>query len=152
MTGPLRTTPVTAGDGDVERGPVNVAPPVETATGPSGDKLLRPAATDRLANERTYLAWVRTGLACFALCVGIGAVLPRLARGEAWPFVWLGAGFGLLGVWLMGYAHVRRDSVERAIEQGHEVPADRTHLAALGIAAALLGLALVVFVVVLGFQ
>ncbi len=38
------------------------------------------------------------------------------------------------------------------MEQGHEVPGNRTHIAALGVAAALLGLALVAFVVVLGLQ
>ena len=32
----------------------------------------------RLANERTYLAWWRTGLAALGLSVAIGALLPAL--------------------------------------------------------------------------
>ena len=38
------------------------------------------ARRTRLANERTYLAWWRTGLAAFAVCIGIGRIVPGVSR------------------------------------------------------------------------
>ena len=35
----------------------------------------------RLANERTYLAWWRTGLAAFAVSLGAGRLVPAIAGG-----------------------------------------------------------------------
>jgi putative membrane protein len=40
----------------------------------------------RLATERTYLAWWRTGLTTFAVSVGAGKLVPELSSGAAWPF------------------------------------------------------------------
>ena len=34
-----------------------------------------------LANERTYLAWSRTGLTAFGIAIGIGAIVPAVAGG-----------------------------------------------------------------------
>jgi putative membrane protein len=35
----------------------------------------------RLANERTYLAWWRTGLTALAVSFGAGRLLPELSNG-----------------------------------------------------------------------
>jgi len=59
-----------SGDGEaaaVSDGPQNEA----------GDALRR----TRLANERTYLAWWRTGLTAFAVGLGAGKLVPELSSG-----------------------------------------------------------------------
>ena len=79
---------------------------------PSGDASRR----TRLANERTQLAWWRTGLTALAVGLAIGRVLPELAADlEQWPYVALGAGFALYGVLLIWYGGIRAGEVDRAI-------------------------------------
>src|SRR5438132_36598 len=43
-----------------------------------------------LASERTYLAWLRTGFAAFAVSLGVGKVVPALTGGAQWPYAVLG--------------------------------------------------------------
>jgi putative membrane protein len=52
----------------------------------------------RLANERTYLAWWRTGLTAFAVSIGSGKLVPALAAGATWPYTTIGIGFAAVGV------------------------------------------------------
>ncbi|MGI8557109.1 MAG: DUF202 domain-containing protein [Solirubrobacteraceae bacterium] len=53
------------------------------------DDSTRPATRrTHLANERTYLAWWRTGITALAG----GKLVPSLAHGARWPYVVLGAG------------------------------------------------------------
>jgi putative membrane protein len=76
----------------------------------------------RLANERTYLAWWRTGLTALAVCVGVGRLVPELSGGTKWPYEVVGAGFGTLGlafIWL-GFARAR--AVEDALDRGTFAP------------------------------
>jgi putative membrane protein len=47
----------------------------------------------RLANERTYLAWWRTGLTSLAVSLGAGKLIPALAPGVRWPYTVAGIGF-----------------------------------------------------------
>ena len=61
----------------------------------------------RLANERTYLAWWRTGLTAFAVSLGVGKVVPVLSDTSEWPYQILGAGFALLGVLCVAYGFFR---------------------------------------------
>ena len=59
-----------------------------------------------LANERTYLAWLRSGLTAVAVGLGVAKFLPDLAdAGTTWPYVALGAGFCLLGILMMVVGH-----------------------------------------------
>ena len=51
----------------------------------------------RLANERTYLAWWRTGLTTFAVSVAAGKLVPELSSGAAWPFEAIGVAFAVVG-------------------------------------------------------
>ena len=82
---------------------------------PPGDASRR----TRLANERTQLAWWRTGLTALAVGLAIGRVLPELATDlEQWPYVALGAGFAIYGVLLIWYGGVRAGEVDRAVAQG----------------------------------
>jgi putative membrane protein len=72
----------------------------------------------RLANERTHLAWWRTGLTALAVGLAAGRIVPELAGGAAWPFQALGAGYAVLGLGLILYGHQRRGEVEQALDRG----------------------------------
>lgn len=100
-----------------------------------------------LANERTYLAWWRTGLACMAASVGVGRLLPEVTGRHAGLSAVAGVVFALLGIvaFLYGYDRYRR--VDAAVRAGEYVrPDDRVIgvLAAVGVVVALLVLAIVV--------
>jgi putative membrane protein len=100
----------------------------------------------RLANERTYLAWWRTGLTTFAVSVAAGKLVPELSSGAAWPFEVIGVGFALVGVLFIVYAYVRQKRVEEALARGDYAPFDmRAGLvfAALGV---LLGIGTIVVI------
>lgn len=101
-----------------------------------------------LANERTYLAWWRSGLTAIALAIGIGRVIPALVPGAVWPWAALGTAFGVLGVLVALYGARRQAAVDRALREGGFMAfAPR---AALLIAAftALLGLVVIALVLV----
>src|SRR4249919_826714 len=78
-----------------------------------------------LASERTVLAWLRTGLTATAVALAVGKVVPDLRHsGAAWPFVILGAGYGLLGVFIVLYGLRRGRDVDRAIRAGNWLSPD----------------------------
>jgi putative membrane protein len=110
-----------------------------------GDDALR---RTRLANERTYLAWWRTGLTTFAVSLAAGKLVPELSSGAAWPYEVIGIAFGIVGVLMIAYAYVRQKQVEEALERGEYAPLDgRAGLffAAVGV---LLGLGTIVVIFV----
>jgi inner membrane protein YidH len=84
----------------------------------AGDALRR----TRLANERTYLAWWRTGLTTFAVSLAAGKLVPELSSGAAWPFELIGTAFGVVGIALIAYAYVRQKQVEEAVARGDYAP------------------------------
>ena len=106
-----------------------------TADGPPG----HPDYRFTLANERTLLAWLRTGLALVAGGVAVAAYVPSLG------VPWGGGAIGLalvatgLGAALTGYARWRGN--ERAIAADRPLPAGR------GTTALVVALALVVLLV-----
>jgi putative membrane protein len=73
----------------------------------------------RLANERTELAWWRTGLTALAVALAIGRVVPEL-NGSAvrWPYVAVGVGFALWGALAIAQGRHRSATVERALAAG----------------------------------
>jgi putative membrane protein len=78
-----------------------------------------------LAAERTVLAWLRTGLTATAVALGVGKVVPDLrGGGTSWPFVVLGAGYGLLGVLIVAYGFRRGREVDRAVREGRWLSPD----------------------------
>ncbi len=102
----------------------------------------------RLANERTYLAWWRTGLTSLAVGVGTGKIAPEIAGGTAWPYVTAGALFAVLGVAFIAFGFLRLREVEAAVARGEFAPPDDRVIAAFTAAGVLLGLftlALLVF-------
>jgi inner membrane protein YidH len=72
----------------------------------------------RLANERTYLAWWRTGLTSIAVSLAAGRVVPTLSHKTAWPYEIVGSGFAVLGVACILNAFQREREINRALEEG----------------------------------
>ncbi len=102
----------------------------------------------RLANERTYLAWWRTGLTALAVCVGIGRLVPSVSNATHWPYEALGVGYGLLGVAFVATGYRRTREVERALDRGSFAPLADRFTAALTAAGVFLGVATVVVLLV----
>src|SRR4051812_15741512 len=105
------------------------------------------ARRTRLANERTYLAWWRTGLTSIAVCVGLGRIVPSVTDVTQWPYEVVGAGFGLLGVTFMVLAHIRMRVVEAAVDRGEFARLDVRWSFLMLVAGGILGLASVALVV-----
>jgi putative membrane protein len=101
----------------------------------------------RLANERTYLAWWRTGLTSLAVSIGIGRVVPATSHVTRWPYELVGAGFGVLGVAFIAAAFVRARAVERALDRGEFVRLDERASLAFVVLGTALGVATILLVV-----
>jgi putative membrane protein len=104
----------------------------------------------RLANERTYLAWWRTGLASVAVGIGAGRIVPLLAHGVTWPYKVAGTGFEAIGVAFIALAFARHRQVEQALARGEFAPPDDRVMAALTVLGALFAVVLVVALAVAG--
>jgi putative membrane protein len=101
----------------------------------------------RLANERTYLAWWRTGLTSLAVSLAAGRVVPTLSNGTAWPYEVVGAGFAILGVACIVNAYQREREMDRALREGRFAtldPRSTMVLTALGVTLGVLTLGLIV--------
>jgi putative membrane protein len=96
----------------------------------------------KLAVERTYLAWWRTGLTAYAVALATARVVPDLSKAKTqWPYTVLGIGFALVGAALMVCGEQRRRYGERE---------DASRILTLGLTAGglLLGIGLVVVLVI----
>jgi putative membrane protein len=94
-----------------------------------------------LANERTQLAWWRTGLAALAVALGVGRVVPELDNSAThWPYVVAGVGFAIWGIVAIGYGSMHQAAIERALKEGRFPDADRRPLTVLTIGGIGLGL------------
>jgi putative membrane protein len=80
----------------------------------------RPDTNAELANEGTYLAWLRTGLALAALGVAAERVLP--AEGIIWARQLVGVSLILAGVLTAGLARRRWRTVDRAMRAERQIP------------------------------
>jgi putative membrane protein len=102
----------------------------------------------RLANERTFLAWWRSGLTAFAVAIGAGKLVPAVADDvDAWPYELLGAGFAFLGVAFVGYGWVRQRAVDRALAAGSYAPPSGLAVALFTVGGVVLGLGVLLVVV-----
>jgi inner membrane protein YidH len=110
----------------------------------TGDALRR----TRLANERTYLAWWRTGLTTLAVSFAAGRLVPDLAQGANWPFEVIGVAFALVGVAFIAYGYVRQKDVEEAIARGEYAPLAKRAALVFAAVGVLLGVATLVVLVV----
>jgi uncharacterized membrane protein YidH (DUF202 family) len=94
-----------------------------------------------LANERTQLAWWRTGFTAIAVALGVGRVLPELAHSPtSWPYTVIGVSFALYGIVLIGYGTRRARALERELGAPQSSRASDRVLAVLTAAGVLLGL------------
>jgi putative membrane protein len=79
-----------------------------------------PDARYELANERTYLAWLRTGLALVAAGVAAERLLP--AAGVDWVRQVIGVSLVLVGALSAGLARRRWAAVDLAMKAGQGIP------------------------------
>jgi putative membrane protein len=94
----------------------------------------------RLANERTYLAWWRTGLTSLAVSLAAGKVVPLLSgTSRTWPYQVIGAGFALLGIGCIAYGLRRERRVEAALVEGDFVPPDKLWTLVMTVGGVVLG-------------
>jgi putative membrane protein len=100
----------------------------------------------RLANERTYLAWWRSGLTALAVAIGAGRIAPELTGGPAWPYAVLGAAYGIFGIVLIGYGFRRVKAVEAAVTRGEYASPDLRVLGSMTVFGVLVGVATVLVV------
>ena len=101
----------------------------------------------RLANERTYLSWWRTGLTALAVSLAAGRVVPTLSHRTAWPYEVVGAGFAVLGVACIMNAYQREREIDRALREGRFAtmdPRSTKILTAFGVVLGVLTLGLIV--------
>jgi putative membrane protein len=100
-----------------------------------------------LAEERTFLAWIRSGLAALAVSLAVGRLLPELLEQDEAAYRWLGLGYGLLGIFLIGYGALRQRLVDRRLQAGEFAPLPAWVPLGVGIAGVALGLATVAILV-----
>src|SRR5438874_9939798 len=99
----------------------------------------------RLANERTYLAWWRSGLTAYAVAVGFGRIVPSITHETRWPYTVAGIGYAIIGTIFIVYGALRHRHVEDALQRGNFSSPDRRFLvglAGVGVALGLLTVAL----------
>ena len=100
-----------------------------------------------LAEERTLLAWWRSGLAAFAVAVGVGRLLPALLdQGDQAPFVALGVAYALLGLGLVLFGSLRERAQAKALAEGGFAPLSRAVVTALTAYLTLLAIATIALV------
>ena len=101
-----------------------------------------------LANERTQLAWWRTGLTAIAVALAVGRVLPELAGGGSrWPYSVIGVAFALYGIGLFAYGTQRARRAERTIGPSPLAGSSDVFLGVLAVARIVLGLATATLIV-----
>jgi putative membrane protein len=94
-----------------------------------------------LANERTQLAWWRTGLTAMAVALAVGKLVPDIGgRSTQWPYTVVGVAFALYGIALFAYGSARSRAVDEAAARGEFSPMPHRTLQALGVVGMTLGL------------
>ena len=99
-----------------------------------------------LANERTFAAWLRTGVSLAAGGIAIAHLVPEPAR-DSWMALVLGAAFVLLGVGVIGYGARQFDRIacELGRDSGRRSPARAVTVYGLTAVVGLLLLAVLLF-------
>jgi putative membrane protein len=96
------------------------------ATEPAAEDHRFPDASRRtyFAEERTLLAWWRSGIASAAVALGVGAILPKLGDEPRARFIALGIGYGVLAVLFVVGGSLRDRQSRRALAEHRftEVP------------------------------
>jgi putative membrane protein len=104
-----------------------------------------------LANERTYLAWWRTGITSVATALAAARLVPEVAKVKHdWPYTVLGVGFGLIGIVCFAYGHIRRLGVDRAVREGEFAELSHTVTLVISVGGVVLAVALVALIIAEG--
>lgn len=80
-----------------------------------------PTRRTYLAQERTLLAWWRSALACLAVGLAVGRILPEVGHvvpGDKAPYVALGVAYGVLGVAFVAVGSWRQQRSRRVFDAG----------------------------------
>ena len=116
-----------------------------TTTREEGEALAR----TYLANERTELAWWRTGFTVLAVALAVGRVVPELADTETkWPYAALGFAYAVYGIALILYGSARSREIDAALARGEYRRPRSFASRAIAAAGALLGILTAILVVV----
>jgi putative membrane protein len=117
---------------------------------PTPDEGLTDSAPRRtwLAAERTYLAWLRTGLGALGIALAVGRLLPALIETEHIGFGLLGIGYAALGVFLLVLSAYRTHRVRSALAAGRPLPTDGWTIWVLTAASLILAAGTIALVVV----
>lgn len=101
----------------------------------------------RLANERPYLAWWRTGIAGLAAGFAIGRVVPEVVEGRSWPYAGVGAALTAAGLLHSSTASFGTGRSTRRCARAASLGRDGALLllAAIGVAAGVASIVLVLF-------
>jgi uncharacterized membrane protein YidH (DUF202 family) len=101
-----------------------------------------------LANERTELAWWRTGFTVLAVALAVGRVVPELADTETkWPYAALGFAYAVYGIGLILYGTARSRAIDAALARGEYSHPRTWSSRAIAAAGAVLGVLTAVLVV-----
>jgi putative membrane protein len=101
----------------------------------------------RLANERTYLAWWRTGLTALAVALAAGKIVPGVTGGARWPWVILGVLYAALGIGFVVFGFRRQREVDAAISRGEYLRPDPRAVLLLTVYGAVVGVLTLVLVI-----
>jgi putative membrane protein len=102
----------------------------------------------RLAAERTWLAWWRSGIAAATAAVGVGGVVPSLVDGSRAPYEVLGAAYAALAAGIFVGAALRHRQVERALDAGRYAEVSEVSVLGLTLVAVVLALGTLAIIVV----
>jgi putative membrane protein len=119
-------------------------PPRNAESGRTEDAARR----THLANERTLLAWWRTGITALAAGVGVGRVVPSLTHQARWPYSIVGAGFALLGITSIAYGLNRQREVRDALRSGEFTHPNDAVLIGLTVGGVVLGILLLLVITI----
>jgi uncharacterized membrane protein YidH (DUF202 family) len=86
--------------------------------GPGGGWSTDPSRRTHFAEERTLLAWWRTGIAAAAVALAVGGVLPKLSQVPRERALGLGVGYGILALVFILGGSLRDNASRRALDAG----------------------------------
>jgi putative membrane protein len=98
-------------------GPANPAPPGPPVPPAEDAPGVEPDARFTFANERTFLAWIRTALALVAAGLAIVQLLPPF-QGIRWGRHAIGIPLILLGAVIAVFSYIEWDANQRALRRG----------------------------------
>jgi uncharacterized membrane protein YidH (DUF202 family) len=87
-----------------------MAEPVSSSSVDVGDLAVKQAV---MAAERTWLAWWRSALVAVAGALAVGRVTPQVLHVASWPYVILGAGYGLIAIGMVIVGALRHERLAR---------------------------------------